>query len=370
MCTKPIQSHLPAPTTFWKATTPEGAKKPSCCKRILSIVWAIISLIIFPILIIRIILFLVRRALTYVMMPQLRYNDHTPKRLNEIHAAYKEAYRIGIETSDGCKLDGIVFPGKYKDKVIVYSLGRRSSWENSTLSYMPWLAKTGATVVMVNPRGVEKSTGFPDPAGFGKDLQAVYGYIINQMNINIENILCYGYSLGGVTACLGLEQVQKDYPDTTLKLVVERSFAHTTGQIKQLIGSGMAGKIVAGGVNKLGLGLDSASAFKGLKVEKGVLSQAIIFHNEDEAVGTDASIHTALKDTTNVRFIEMKEKEKAPSDETSRKPVKKAPYHNHCRPYTAEEEAKVVATMQQMLGISNSSSESEAFTPPNSAAAA
>ncbi len=61
--------------------------------------------------------------------------------------------------------------------------------------------KLGFDVLLIDYRGYGLSTGnFPSEAQMYQDIEIVWNYLVNQRQINPQNILVYGHSLGGAIA--------------------------------------------------------------------------------------------------------------------------------------------------------------------------
>ncbi|MGK7922883.1 MAG: alpha/beta hydrolase [Trichodesmium sp.] len=61
--------------------------------------------------------------------------------------------------------------------------------------------KLGFDVLLIDYRGYGLSTGnFPTEAQIYQDIEVVWNYLVNQRQINPQNILVYGHSLGGAIA--------------------------------------------------------------------------------------------------------------------------------------------------------------------------
>ena len=71
-----------------------------------------------------------------------------------------------------------------------------------------------------NYRGYGKSEGLPIPPHIKSDVEHVYKFIVEELNIT-EKIGTYGRSLGGMPA----SHLAATYPDKIELLIVDRSFA-------------------------------------------------------------------------------------------------------------------------------------------------
>ncbi len=58
----------------------------------------------------------------------------------------------------------------------------------------------GLSIFVIDYRGYGKSTGIPTEEGLYQDARSAYDYMINALNINPEQIVIYGRSLGGAVA--------------------------------------------------------------------------------------------------------------------------------------------------------------------------
>jgi hypothetical protein len=73
---------------------------------------------------------------------------------------------------------------------------------------------------------VGESQGSPTPEGLALDIYTAYEYLINEKGLDPDDILLYGYSMGGCYGNRGAALVQEKYPDKALPSLIDRSFSN------------------------------------------------------------------------------------------------------------------------------------------------
>lgn len=97
---------------------------------------------------------------------------------------------------DGIKLNGLYIKAKSDKPTIVYCHGQGenlSEWQNVA----QFLADNGYGVFMLDYRGHGKSEGVPFEQGLYIDLESAINYIVNFENVERDNIVLWGRSMGG-----------------------------------------------------------------------------------------------------------------------------------------------------------------------------
>lgn len=259
-----------------------------------------------------------------------------PKGIKKIRKSFQEigGERVGITSADGTVIDAMFFPGERSDKVILFAPGNGEFYEFNGRRLI-FLLKSGASVLMFNPRGVGDSQGFPHAKGLSEDIVALYEYLIWNRGIALEDILLYGRSLGGGYGALGAAMVQKKYPHQRVHIISERSFSSLPEGIFHLMGGGMLGKLLAFIARKMGWTLDAKKAWEEIKGEK-----AIIFHKQDRVIPYKGQIHASVEELDQVRCIEITDPEKQYGIE-----------YCHNRPFTLQEEEQIHDSLRVILKI-------------------
>jgi len=110
-----------------------------------------------------------------------------------------EIEEISIRTKDGIKITALYLPSPESNKVVIYFHGNAGNIYHRIPSLFQ-LHKLGVNVLGVSYRGYGKSEGKPTEEGIYLDGEAVYQYVIDEMNIPIKNIILFGRSIGSTVA--------------------------------------------------------------------------------------------------------------------------------------------------------------------------
>ncbi|MDY7004488.1 MAG: alpha/beta hydrolase [Cyanobacteriota bacterium] len=87
--------------------------------------------------------------------------------------------------------------------------------------------KLGFDVLLIDYRGYGRSRGnFPSEAQIYQDVEIVWNYLVNQREINPQNILVYGHSLGGAIAI----ELATRHPEMA-GLIIQSSFSSMQGMV-------------------------------------------------------------------------------------------------------------------------------------------
>lgn len=126
------------------------------------------------------------------------------------------------EDSSGIVLDTItVMTKEPSDRWVLYCGGNGEFLETSVASFATFSTSLKANVILFNPRGVGRSTGYVwDMGNLADDAVAVVNYYVKHFNVNPKRLLLFGHSIGGgVVAKLGAER----FPDSPV--FIDRSFS-------------------------------------------------------------------------------------------------------------------------------------------------
>lgn len=111
---------------------------------------------------------------------------------------------VFLVTPDSEKINGLFFPAS-NDKVILYFHGNAGSLEEWQFVYRDF-DSLGFNFFIIDYRGYGKSTGNISEAGFYKDAQAAYDFLLAR-GFTADNIVVYGRSIGsGVAVHLATHQ--------------------------------------------------------------------------------------------------------------------------------------------------------------------
>lgn len=110
------------------------------------------------------------------------------------------ASEVSLETSDGVKLQAIIFSGKKRaGSIVIYFHGNAGNLYHRTAEAEK-LFSTGCDVVVSGYRGYGRSTGEPSEEGIYIDGACVLDYIHRVLGYPYEKIFIYGRSLGTAVA--------------------------------------------------------------------------------------------------------------------------------------------------------------------------
>lgn len=230
----------------------------STLSKILHIFWNIISIIIFPIGIARFTIQHLKKLAFRIIVPgipdidvpitgywdlikvalRLIYNPENFKaNMAEEGKWMLNAFSgqpIQLEAPDGAKLDGAFFPGKNSQKAIIYAGGNAQQWE-ALYQMVHILKPLNTSILVLNPRGVGKSEGHRSQEGYALDYYTGYEYLIHEQNIDPENVLAIGFSMGGALTACGASLIQEKYPDKKIKAINLSSFSSLQLEIQELL---------------------------------------------------------------------------------------------------------------------------------------
>lgn len=300
-------------------TTPFQAQWPkrhdpalkSLIHKVGKVFWNIISVVIFPIGLVRLAGYYLRNLVLRCIIPGvslpirgywdlakiitcLPFNPENFKAdlTKEGKACLKEhrGETVKLQAPDGAKLDGAFFPGKHRKKVILFVGGNAEQWE--TGDWLHLLKPLDASLLFINSRGVGSNSGKRHEDGYALDTYTAYEYLIHKQGMDPEDIVCTGFSMGGANTTRGASLIQEKYPDKKIKAVNINSFSNLHLEIQTLLKN--LGFFVATigsiGARLLNLDMDVKKDWDTLKGEK------YLFHNpNDPVIPLPAQLATAVK---------------------------------------------------------------------------
>lgn len=338
------------------------------CEKVMRVFWDVFSIIVFPIGIVRLVIWWIKdRAFLLGVVPggrgasiwktwnQLPIHDEMPnfRKFWEIakfylHVLFFPYYyndkaklagdklikeyqgtRITIKSADGAALQGAFFPGKNRQKAIIYAVGNAQQWE-FTERELKDFKELGVSLLMVNPRSTGESTGSCYEQGYALDIYSAYEYLIHKEGLDPEDILLVGFSMGAAYGTCGASLIQEKYPDKKIAAINLRSFSdlHLETQELKLLGS-----ILRLGARVLSFDLNVKEAWGKLKGKK-----CIFYHKEDRIIPWNASLAKAVAKTgDHTKIIQMH--------------THKHPYGHHLRPFCPTETELLFAQIGEMLKI-------------------
>lgn len=185
---------------------------------------------------------------------------------------------LQLTTSDQVLLDGMLLNAG-KEKVILFVPGIGSFYEKigedeSVISrfyaffesYFP-----DHSILVFNSRGIGESGGTFDLKKLHLDTVCAYHYLMDDLGYDLDSILLYTHSLGGLHATQGAEVIQKQFPDAKMAAVNDRSLGEVATYTKAFLKESTFGDLAAGLVDKLGLNLSAKTAWESLTGQKVVI---------------------------------------------------------------------------------------------------
>lgn len=353
------------PKIHYEAKWPEKLNPAlkSLAHKVARVVWDLLSIIIFPIFLARMAFKWLKNKVLRVIVPgnidkdlhlikfkttwewikaiclfltnseHFKINrDAEGKKLLSDHGGHS----LTLTTPDGVKLDGAFFPGKIKDKVIIFAKGNTGQWENHTQK-LAELLKLNTSLLMVNPRGVGKNKGHRSEEGYALDIYTAYDFLIREKKFDPNEIVLVGFSMGGGYGTCGAAITQDQYPEKEIKVMNINSFSDLQTEVETMLqGRGLLKFIGRIAAQVLRLELHPKKAWDKLKGEKW-----IIYNPKDEIIPKPASLYRAVKSkpvgTTKVIKLH--------GTDTS---------HEHHRPFYEDEIEAMHTALLSMLKIDRS----------------
>lgn len=136
--------------------------------------------------------------LIYVFQDKLVYRPK--KEITDDPASVGLSFRqFEVVTEDGARLHGWFVPADSARLTILYCHGNAGNISDR-LETLLFFNKLGVNVAIFDYRGYGKSEGKPNEEGTYKDATAVWQYLLRDGNVNEENMIIMGRSLGGPIA--------------------------------------------------------------------------------------------------------------------------------------------------------------------------
>lgn len=284
----------------------------SLVAKVARFVWNLISIIIFPIGIVRLIAAWLKDRALRVIVPgninidtpvhsvwdlaklvfRLLYNSENFKADLDGARLLKKfsGQPLTLTTPDDVKIDGAFFPGEIKSKAIIYAFGNAQQWENET-PFLEQLKELNTSIVTINPRGVGKNIGPRSEEGYALDIYAAYDFLINSQGIDPNDIVLVGFSMGGAYGTCGAALAQEQYPDKEIKAININSFADLAQEVQTVLDKpGILPFLARIGARLPCLDLNPKRAWDKLKGKK-----CIIYNPSDAIIPKPASLYKAVK---------------------------------------------------------------------------
>ena len=171
-----------------------------------------------------------------------------------------------LTTPDRQVLNGVFFSGEIKKAVIV-AVGLTAFYEELSIDFVydkivSFLQKEchHPAIFIVNTRGIGESTGVTSPVSLALDIYVAHQFLCSKENLEADDILIYGHSLGGNYGLRGATLIQQAHPEAKISAVVDRSFLKFSDVLEARFGR--AAKKIA---KENGLEMSSEEALFSLK---------------------------------------------------------------------------------------------------------
>ena len=156
----------------------------------MSIWWSIILIIFAAYVIIGLSLYFMQSTFLYHPAEEIVYNP------GNINLGYED---ITIETSDSVKINGWFVPAENSKLTVLFCHGNAGNMAHR-LDTINFFNELGLNCLVFDYRGYGLSEGKPSEQGTYLDAQAAWQWLTEKKNINSENIIIFGRSLGGSIA--------------------------------------------------------------------------------------------------------------------------------------------------------------------------
>lgn len=267
----------------------------SLSTKVMEFFWKVISIILFPIFLIKLGLSMIRwHVYSRAVIPG-HADDPGTEQCARAKLQGLGGETITITTPDGVKLHGAFFPGDSNEKAIIYGFGNGVRWETVDYYLIESFLACGASVLMVNPRSVGHSDRVtPDEESLALDIFSAEDFLRAK---GYQKTLFMGQSMGGAYTTLGAAMVQEQYPDEKISAINIRSFSKLSIEVRELLKARVPHDAYCGfgkyaywfaekGIHLIGGELDIASAFEKLKGEKH-----LIWVESDDVIPYAAQMH-------------------------------------------------------------------------------
>jgi len=204
---------------------------------------------------------------------------------------------VEFKTPDGETLEGLLFKSRVgSGKGIVCALGNYYCFDHASDQVSFFREQFyDADLLILNYRGVGKSSGSSSPRGLALDVYTACEYLHKVHDVDPSQEIVYGHSLGGYAAVKGGALFQKAHPDERVSVASDRSFCTLSEAANQIAGYFFYLLAVL-----LRWELDATKeweVFRGKKV--------IIYDKQDGIIPFPASFFKAVENSPETCFIEM-----------------------------------------------------------------
>jgi fermentation-respiration switch protein FrsA (DUF1100 family) len=134
---------------------------------------------------------------------------------------------VFIHTSDAIKLHGWYIPHKDSKRTLLFFHGNAGNISHRGES-IKIFHRLGFNVLIFDYRGYGKSEGQPSETGLYEDAHSAWNYLLSKKELQPDNIIIFGRSLGGAVAVKLATEVQPD------ALILESVFSSAADMAKSL----------------------------------------------------------------------------------------------------------------------------------------
>jgi len=223
------------------------------------------------------------------------------------------AMEVTLQTQNHQNINGLHFPGSQK-KAIIYlhgngcfyetSLSKPLSLRDSLIQPTDGEKNPYPHLLVFNPRGTGKSEGITHPDTVAQDIFAAFEYLVNNCGIDPNDIVIIGHSMGAFFSAFGAALVQRNHPDCHINFISDRSFCDIHSRVDAAISRRdhttpikfLASMSMHRLINWTNWNRDTLAALESLKGRV-----CIVYHEKDEVVPYDTSVHKALTGTSRSR---------------------------------------------------------------------
>ncbi len=129
-------------------------------------------------------------------------------------------------------INAIYMKNENKDMCIIYCHGNSGTLEN----YMNFLYDFGsyANIIIFDYSGYGKSKGFPNSESVCNNAFEVWDFVVNILKIKPENVILYGFSLGGAVVT-NLAKKLDDINSLPKAVIIQSTFSSQAEMAKQML---------------------------------------------------------------------------------------------------------------------------------------
>jgi uncharacterized protein len=125
------------------------------------------------------------------------------------------AREVRLRTADGLELGGWLVPAGEPDRGVAVLVGNGNAGNRSLRAPLARsLADAGLLVLLFDYRGYGGNRGRPSEEGLARDVRAAHRFLIEEIGVMPERLLCYGESLGSAV----VTELASEHPPAGLVL--------------------------------------------------------------------------------------------------------------------------------------------------------